>query len=76
MNIGPWEEIVLLPKNKFRKAVATGRIEHRGVRIKADIIKPQRGDAYWVNAGTGTLVRKATPAEVDAIGNHWRPYTL
>lgn len=51
----------------FERAVSDPQeIAHNGKAIRAEIVKPLRGDGWWVYAKTGIRIRKATASEVDS----------
>lgn len=49
-----------------KKAIAKIEIEHKGRRVRAELVKPLHRDGYIVYEGTGIAIRPATSSEVDS----------
>lgn len=60
--------------SRFEKAVSPPVvIEHKGKKVRAELIKGLRGDGYWHWEGSGIRIRKATSQEIDRV-SRWKPY--
>jgi len=70
---GSWEDAATA--SKFRQAVSAEQtIEHRGKRVRAELVKKMGADGYWTPAGFNVVtLRPATSAEVDSI-TRWKPW--
>lgn len=58
-----WQEAAEASPHK--KAIAKITIEHKGRSVKAEVIKPLKGDAMINFEGSGIAIRQATSREVD-----------
>ena len=66
-----WEEAA--KKSKWSVAIGRIIIEHKGRRLRAEVLKPLHGDGIICYYHSRVKIRDATAREIDSI-KRWKPW--